>query len=161
MNENIKNAIDLAFAGKVSDMSQEIETALMQKVSDALAGRRVDVAQSILSTNENEEVQEDVEELEELSKKTLKGYVDKRQWDMGVNADQQRKLEKNLARADKKIADKETNESYIEEVLSVSDGVDKWIHDFVHSDNPKFEGKSKKERIQMALGAFYSAKKGK
>ena len=50
-------------------------------------------------------------------------------------------------------------EAYIEEVLKVSDGVDAWIHDFVHSENPKFEGKSKKERIQMALGAFYAAKK--
>jgi hypothetical protein len=30
-----------------------------------------------------------------------------------------------------------------------------YIHDFVHSANPKFKGKSKEERIQMALGAFY------
>src|SRR5215472_5506694 len=30
-----------------------------------------------------------------------------------------------------------------------------WIHDFVHSDNPRFAGKSKKERINMALGAYY------
>lgn len=30
-----------------------------------------------------------------------------------------------------------------------------WIHDFVHSTNPKFEGKSRKERIRMALGAYY------
>ena len=31
-----------------------------------------------------------------------------------------------------------------------------YIHDFVSSANPKFKGKSKAERIQMALGAFYS-----
>jgi len=49
---------------------------------------------------------------------------------------------------------------YVEEKLKVSDGVGKWISDFVHSDNPKFSGKSKKERTQMALGAFYSAKRG-
>lgn len=30
------------------------------------------------------------------------------------------------------------------------------IHDFVHSTNPKFEGKSKKKRIQMALAAHYA-----
>lgn len=42
------------------------------------------------------------------------------------------------------------------EVLSKSDDTSKWIHDFVHSDNPKFEGKSKKDRIRMALGAYYS-----
>ena len=33
------------------------------------------------------------------------------------------------------------------------------IHDFVHSKNPKFKGKSKKERIRMALGASYGMKK--
>jgi hypothetical protein len=31
----------------------------------------------------------------------------------------------------------------------------------VHSTNPKFEGKSKKERIKMALGAYYSTNKKK
>jgi hypothetical protein len=45
------------------------------------------------------------------------------------------------------------------EVLKASDPTGKWIDDFVHSDNPKFAGKSKKERIQMALGAAYSAKR--
>ena len=30
-----------------------------------------------------------------------------------------------------------------------------YIHDFVNSDDPRFKGKSKEERIQMALGAFY------
>ena len=35
------------------------------------------------------------------------------------------------------------------------------IHDFVHSKNPKFAGKSKKERINQALGASYSMKKDK
>lgn len=46
---------------------------------------------------------------------------------------------------------------YIEEKLTASDPASKWIHDFVHSDNPKFAGKSKKERINMALGAKYAA----
>src|SRR5215831_1250851 len=30
-----------------------------------------------------------------------------------------------------------------------------YVRDFVHSDNPRFAGKSKKERINMALGAYY------
>jgi hypothetical protein len=37
-------------------------------------------------------------------------------------------------------------------------GAGAYIHDFVHSKNPKFKGKSKKKRIQMALGAFYGSK---
>lgn len=47
----------------------------------------------------------------------------------------------------------------IHEVLSSDDPVEKWIADFVKSDNPKFDGKTKKERINMALGAFYAAQK--
>lgn len=39
--------------------------------------------------------------------------------------------------------------------LSKSAPVSTWIHDFVHSKNSKFEGKSRKERIRMALGAYY------
>ena len=50
-------------------------------------------------------------------------------------------------------------EETLEEKLKASDPAGKYIHDFVHSDNPKFAGKSKKERIRMALGASYGAKK--
>jgi hypothetical protein len=49
---------------------------------------------------------------------------------------------------------------YIEEKLKVSDGIGAWISDFVHSDNPKFEGFSKRKRMKMAQAAFYSAQKG-
>ena len=42
----------------------------------------------------------------------------------------------------------EVNEGaeYIEERLKASDPTSKWISDFVHSDNPRFKGKTKKER---------------
>jgi hypothetical protein len=43
----------------------------------------------------------------------------------------------------------------LHEVLSKDAKAGDWIHDFVHSENPKFEGKTKKERIKMALGAYY------
>ena len=49
----------------------------------------------------------------------------------------------------------------LEEKLSANDSASKWISDFVKSDNPKFAGKSKKERIRMALGAYYAAKREK
>ena len=49
--------------------------------------------------------------------------------------------------------------SKINEVLSKSDPIEKWISDFVHSKDPKFDGKSKEERIKMAKGAYYGAKK--
>lgn len=47
----------------------------------------------------------------------------------------------------------------IAEVLKASDDAGKWISDFVKSDAPQFAGKSKEKRKQMALAAYYSAKK--
>ena len=44
----------------------------------------------------------------------------------------------------------------IDEVLKKDASAGDWIHDFVHSDNPKFAGKSKAERKKMALGAYYA-----
>ena len=46
----------------------------------------------------------------------------------------------------------------INEVLSKDADAGDYIHDFVHSDNPKFAGKSKAERKKMALGAYYGKK---
>ena len=53
----------------------------------------------------------------------------------------------------------ELREQYLEEKLKASDPAGTYIHDFVHSDNPKFAGKSKAKRIQMALASY--AAKGK
>ena len=47
----------------------------------------------------------------------------------------------------------------INEVLTKKTPLSQWIHDFVHSDDPKFDGKSKDERIKMAQGAYYGAQK--
>jgi hypothetical protein len=46
-------------------------------------------------------------------------------------------------------------EEQLDEVLTKKTPASEYISDFVKSDNPKFEGKSKKERIRMALGAYY------
>lgn len=47
----------------------------------------------------------------------------------------------------------------IQEVLDPSDEAGVWIRHFVYSENPKFKGKTKKERIKMALGAWYDARR--
>ena len=39
-------------------------------------------------------------------------------------------------------------------------GAGAYVSDFVHSKNPKFAGKSKKERMKQALAAYYAAKRG-
>jgi len=44
------------------------------------------------------------------------------------------------------------------EVLGKDADAGDYIHDFIHSKNPKFAGKSKEMRKKMALGAYYSKK---
>jgi len=49
-----------------------------------------------------------------------------------------------------------TIDEQINEVLSKDSTAGDWIHDFVHSDNPKFADKSKDKRKEMALAAYYA-----
>jgi LysM repeat protein len=48
----------------------------------------------------------------------------------------------------------------LDEILTPSMGAGAYIDDFVNSKNPKFAGKSKEKRRQMALAAYYAAKRG-
>ena len=48
----------------------------------------------------------------------------------------------------------------LKEKLSVSDGMGAWVDDFQKSDAPQFKGKSDKERREMAIAAYLSAKRG-
>ena len=47
----------------------------------------------------------------------------------------------------------------ITEALKKNQPASEWIHDFVNSKDAKFKGKSKAERINMALGAYYAAQR--
>jgi hypothetical protein len=49
----------------------------------------------------------------------------------------------------------------LDEVLSTDASSEDYIKDFVHSTDPRFEGKTKKERIKMALGAYYGKQRSK
>lgn len=56
----------------------------------------------------------------------------------------------------KLLTDKKMKEDVeLDEVLTKKTSAGKVISDFVHSKDPKFAGKSKKERQKMALGAYY------
>lgn len=48
----------------------------------------------------------------------------------------------------------------VNEKLSASDGMGAWIDDFKKSDAPQFKGKNDKERRDMAIAAYLSAKRG-
>jgi hypothetical protein len=50
-------------------------------------------------------------------------------------------------------------EAELQEVLSKDATAGDYISDFVHSDNPKFAGKSVKKRQKMALAAYYAKKR--
>lgn len=63
---------------------------------------------------------------------------------------------------DKEDPEYDMDESYgIYEELKVSDGIESWIKDFYKSDAPQFKGKDKKERRDMAVAAYLSAKRKK
>jgi hypothetical protein len=55
-----------------------------------------------------------------------------------------------------KYEDNSIYDQMINEVLSKDASAGQWIHDFVHSDNPKFAGKSKAQRKKQALAAYYA-----
>ena len=93
---------------------------------------------------------EDEKEKDRVHVRTMQGLLRSPQ-------NEQTALEKYLAR--KAMMSEQAEVEQIQEELKVSDGAAAWIEDFVKSDNPKFEGKSKRERIQMALGAFYAEKR--
>ena len=77
-------------------------------------------------------------------------------------AELQRKQDQEMPASERRAKELKKEEvNYIEEKLTAADPASKWISDFVASDNPKFAGKSKKERIQQALGAYYAAKGNK
>ena len=56
----------------------------------------------------------------------------------------------------KEQLDEPVLDELINEVLSKDASAYDYIHDFVHSDNPKFAGKSKAKRKEMALAAYYA-----
>ena len=69
--------------------------------------------------------------------------------------------EKNKRMGYKKGEDEKVNEETdkkkdLYEIITKKTSSSKIVDDFVNSKNPKFDGKSKAERIKMALGAYYS-----
>ena len=106
---------------------------------------------------------EEAEGLDELSKSKLSSYIDKAEKSSDelsnkVGDDAWKKMHKrddSVLKAKRKwsTANEETE---LEEKLSPNATAADYIDDFVHSDDPRFAGKSKEKRKQMALAAFYA-----
>lgn len=71
-------------------------------------------------------------------------------------ADRMEQLREQIAKNMFKSVDQQ-----IDEVLSKDATAGEWIQDFISSDNPKFSGKSKEKRKQMALAAYYAKQREK
>lgn len=88
--------------------------------------------------------------------------VDNRDEKLGkVEEPKEKKDEKKLkteSHCEDDMEETKMSDEEIEEALSKSTPASEWIKDFVHSKNPMFKGKSKDERIKMALGAYYAKK---
>jgi len=109
---------------------------------------------------------EEVEQIDELSKSTLSSYLDKKKSEYMKGKTQSGSKEnakdiQNMGKAYDKLKKEDIElteeqlDEMINEVLSKNASAGDWIHDFVHSKNPKFAGKSTAERKKMALGAYY------
>jgi hypothetical protein len=120
-----------------------------------------------IDKNKNNKI--DAEDFKMLRKEELKGNQHK------IDANKNNKIDAHdfqLLRGKKKVkedtfvdklfnslSESEEIRRAINEVMKRDASAGDWIHDFLHSDNPKFDGKSKAERKKMALAAYYSMKK--
>ena len=120
-----------------------------------------------IDKNKNNKI--DAEDFKMLRKEELKGDQHK------IDANKNNKIDAHdfqLLRGKKKVkedtfvgklfnslSESEEIRRAINEVMKKDDSAGDWISDFLHSDNPKFDGKSKAERKKMALAAYYAMKK--
>jgi len=77
--------------------------------------------------------------------------TDEEMHDEGMISDEEMKDEEMMC------DEEEITDEDISEALKKSQPASEWINDFVNSKDAKFKGKSKGERINMALGAYYAA----
>lgn len=100
---------------------------------------------------------EQAEHVDEASKSSMakpKMYSDTMKKAAKFNSSNISKMQRD-EKARKAVMQKEDVEQ-VDEVLTKKTSMGDTIADFVHSKNPKFAGKSKKERMKQAMAAYYS-----
>lgn len=132
--DKIKKFINLAFEGNVNLAAGVFDSILKDKSFEQLSEERRKISKHILTT-------ESILPVISAVSNVLSGAT----------------AAKNLLSKAKEEKPKPKEET-VKEELKPGMKASNIIHDFVHSDNPKFKGKSKQERIKMALGAFYGLK---
>lgn len=163
MIDAVKSVVDVAEAIK-------IPTATGTKVLGGSYGNSAkahqDQTKKDIDTLKGPKTKE-LSDIEKPVKEELKGNQDKIDANHNDKIDSQdfkilrnkKKVKEDFSFASRLLAHAklaEEVEEELNEVLSKDATAGDWIHDFVHSDNPKFAGKSKAERKKMALGAYYA-----
>jgi len=139
--------------------SKQKEEPEEKEVKEELKGN-----QHKIDKNKNNKI--DAQDFKMLRKEELKGDQHK------IDANKNNKIDAHdfqILRGKKKVkedtfagkllnslAESEEIQKAINEVMKKDATAGDWIHDFVHSDNPRFDGKSTKVRQKMALGAYYA-----
>lgn len=101
---SIKQAVDYAFDGKISEMGDELNNVLMQKVADVISGKRQEIAQNLVtgvseaetcdSSDEEEESEEDDSDEEPDKKPKKKKSVDEAEMSSEQKAKEQKLKDK-------------------------------------------------------------------
>ena len=145
--EHPKDKIDAGDLAKLRGEETELDEA--EKVATATGMKVYGSSYGDSAKARRDQVKKDIDKLKGPTTKQL----------TGVEAE---KVKKEEFFKDKLISNYIEEESLFEaelqEVLSKDATAGDYISDFVHSDNPKFEGKSKKMRQKMALAAYYAKK---
>jgi hypothetical protein len=175
--EHLLQAINYAMQDNVADMQDYITSSIKEKIAEKMQEKREEVAKTILtkeshdnSGQENAKIQDYVRNFVQSKDPRLKGKSPQEREQMAI-ATLQNFIKNYMASGDPKLKgmsaqerqkyaidkffSRNVHEDHIDEAITKSTSVKEIIDDFVHSDDPRLKGKSKEERIRMALGAYY------
>lgn len=146
-----------------AEVNREIQTDFEKKAKSRLGG--ISNATKRLTKEENvDEAFPTVADAQERAKKEKEGKFEKKTTSTGTMYTKKPEEKKEVQKEGFSSFQKRLIESMygkksalpIDEVLSKDAKAADFVKDFIHSDDPKFAGKSKKKRQQMALAAYYA-----
>jgi hypothetical protein len=121
-----------------------------------------DISKDLLAAVSSIIEKKNVKEVDEPKAKGEKDFKDLHTKDVKVHTEKKKnvkEVDEPKAKGEKDFKDLHTKdlEVYTEKLDPKADA-SVWIDDFIKSDAPQFKGKSKEERKEMALAAYYSAR---
>lgn len=156
-----RNLVNAIIIGDSIEIERALNETLAEKISVRLEEARIEYARKMFRANAamDEQCPYNGPMRKRLKERGAPGDVTP----IGFQAQQQGPSEEFDFELAERLADALSEEQLnkIEEVLSKSATAGEWISDFVHSDDPRFKGKSKEKRKQMALAAYYAKQREK